>query len=180
MGKLKIKVKRINKNLPLPAIIDKGDWIDLRSSETVTLKAPKAGTLKRHTVNGVKESYRDVTFDTKLIKLGVAMELPAGCEAHVVSRSSTYGDFVMILANAKGIIDQPYKGDKDEWKYKAVAFGDTTIHEGDRICQFRVVLSQKATFWQKLKYFFSSGIEIVEVDSLDNPNRGGNGTTGIK
>lgn len=175
--KLKIKVKRINKNLPLPEIIDKGDWIDLRSSEEVTLKAPQAGRLN-NTKNG--DALRDVVFDTKLIRLGVAMELPAGCEAHVVSRSSTYGDFTMILANAKGVIDQPYKGDKDEWRYKAIAFGHTTIHEGDRICQFRIVPSQKATLWQKLRYLLSSGVKIVEVDRLGNPDRGGIGTTGIQ
>ena len=178
--KLKVKVKRINKNLPLPEIIDKGDWIDLRSSETVTLKAPQAGTLKRHTVNGVEESHRDVTFDTKLIRLGVAMELPAGCEAVALSRSGTFKNFGVVLANGEGVIDQPYCGDNDEWRYNAIAFRDTTINEGDRICQFRIQLSQKATVWQKIKWLLSSGVEIVEVDSLDNPNRDGIGSTGIK
>lgn len=178
--KLKIKVKRINKNLPLPEVIDKGDWIDLRASETVHLNAPQAGTLKRHTVNGVEVSHRDVTFESKLIGLGVAMQLPAGFEASVLSRSSTYKNFSVILANGKGVIDQPYCGDNDEWKFNAIALTDTIINEGDRICQFRIQLSQKATLWQKIKWLLSSGVEIVEVDELGNPNRGGIGTTSIK
>ena len=55
-----------------------------------------------------------------------------------------------------------------------------SIKKGDRICQFRIQLSQKATFWQKLKWLFSSGIELVEVDSLNNKSRGGFGSTGVK
>lgn len=178
--KLKIKVKRINKNLPLPEIIDKGDWIDLRSSESVPFTAPQASVLKRHTVDGVEEGHRDVTFDTKLIRLGVAMQLPKGFEAVVLPRSGTYKNFGVILANSEGVIDQPYCGGNDEWRYNAVALRDTVIHEGDRICQFRIQLSQKATMWQKLKWLFSSGVKIVEVEKLNNPDRSGIGSTGVQ
>ena len=54
------------------------------------------------------------------------------------------------------------------------------MHKGDRICQFRIQLSQKATMWQKIKWLLSSGIELVEVDDLGNENRLGFGSTGIK
>lgn len=178
--KLKIKVKRINKNIPLPEVTEKGDWIDLRASETVHLNAPQAGTLKRHVINGTEVSHRDVTFDSQLIKLGVAMQLPKGFEASTLSRSSTYKNFFVILANSKGVIDQLYCGDNDEWRFHALAFNDTTINEGDRICQFRIQLSQKATMWQKIKWLLSSGVEIIEVDELDNPDRKGIGSTGIR
>lgn len=178
--KLKIKVKRINKNIPLPEVIDKGDWIDLRAAETVTLNAPQANILKRHKVKGVEERHRDVEFDSRLIRLGVAMQLPKGFEAVALSRSSTYKNFGVILGNSEGVIDQPYCGDNDEWRFNAIAFRDTTINEGDRICQFRIQLSQKATMWQKIKWLLSSGIEIVEVDELGNPDREGIGITGIK
>lgn len=177
--KLKIKVKRINKNIVFPSIIDKGDWVDLRSAETVYLNAPQASTLKRHTVNGVEESHRDVSFDSKLIKLGVAMQLPKGFEAVVLPRSSTYKILGIILGNMQGVIDNSYCGNNDEWRFNAIAFKDTVIYEGDRICQFRIQLSQKATFWQKLKWLLSSGIEIIEVDNLSDLNRGGIGTTGL-
>ena len=178
--KQKIKVKRINKNIPLPEVIEKGDWIDLRAAETVHLSAPQAGTLKRHTVDGVEVSHRDVTFDSKLIGLGVAMQLPKGLEAVALSRSGSFKNFGVILANSEGVIDQPYCGDNDEWRFNAIALRDTTINEGDRICQFRVQLSQKATMWQKIKWLLSSGIEIVEVDELDNPDREGIGSTGTR
>lgn len=178
--KLKIKVKRINKNIPLPEVIDKGDWIDLRASETVTLHAPQASVLKRHTVNGVEYSHRDVTFDSKLIGLGVAIQLPKGFEAVVVPRSSTYKKFHIIQANHIGVIDNSYCGDNDEWKFPAIALKDTVINEGDRICQFRIQLSQKATMWQKLKWLFSSSIRIVEVEYLGEADRGGFCTTGVK
>lgn len=177
--KLKIKVKRINKNLPLPEIIDKGDWIDLRASETVTLKAPQAGVLKKRVVDGKETSLRDVEFNTKLIKLGVAMELPKGFEALVNPRSGT-PKLKIFQTNSQAVIDNSFNGESDEWRYWMTALGETTINEGDRICQFRIQLSQKATFWQKLKWFFSSGVKIVEVDELNNPNRDGIGSTGLK
>lgn len=178
--KLKIKVKRINKNIPLPKVTEKGDRIDLRSSKTITFEGPQAGTLKRHRIKGTEVAHRDVEFNCFPIPLGVAMQLPAGFEAVIHPRSSTFKNFGITLANCEGIIDQPYCGDNDEWKFTAIAFKDTVIQEGDRICQFRIQLSQKATVWQKIKWLFSSGIKIVEVDELDNPNRGGIGSTGIK
>lgn len=178
--KLKIKVKRINMLLDLPEIIEKGDWIDLRASENVIMHAPQAGTLKRHKVDGKEESHRDVEFDLKLIPLGVAMKLPKGLEAVVLPRSSTYKKFGITQTNSMGVIDNTYCGNNDEWKYPAIALRDTVIHEGDRICQFRIQLSQKATFWQKLRWFFSSGVKIVEVESLDDIDRGGFCTTGVK
>ena len=178
--KLKIKVKRINKNIPLPEVIDKGDWIDLRAAETVTLNAPQANILKRYKVKGVEERHRDVEFDSRLIRLGVAIQLPKGFEAVVVPRSSTYKKFHIIQANHIGVIDNSYCGDNDEWKFPAIALKDTVINEGDRICQFRIQLSQKATMWQKLKWLFSSGIRIVEVESLGEADRGGFCTTGVK
>lgn len=177
--KLKIKVKRINKNIPLPEVIDKGDWIDLRAAETVTLNAPQANILKRHKVKGVEERHRDVEFDTKLIKLGVAMELPAGYEAQVLPRSGA-PKLNIFQTNSEAVIDNSFNGENDEWRYWMTALADTTINEGDRICQFRIQLSQKATVWQKIKWLLSSGVEIVEVDELGNPDREGIGSTGIK
>ena len=178
--KLKIKVKRLNKNIDLPKIIDKGDFIDLRAAESVTMHAPQAGTLKRHKVNGSEFSHRDVEFDFKLIPLGVAMELPKGFIAVLTPRSSTFKKYGITQANSIGVIDQTYCGDNDEWKFPAIAYRDTLIPEGDRICQFEIRLSQKATVWQKLKWLLSSDIEIIEVESLEGTNRNGFGSTGVK
>lgn len=171
--KLKIKVKTLMGGC-LPKIIQKGDWVDLYCAETTELKAPQAGVLKRNT------NERDVTFEVTYIPLGVAMELPKGFEAIVLPRSSTPKNFGIMCANSMGVIDHSFKGNNDEWKFPAVTLRKTTIEKGDRICQFRIQLSQKATFLQKLKWLFSSGIELIEVKELSNNDRDGLGSSGTK
>jgi dUTP pyrophosphatase len=106
------------------------------------------------------------------------MKLPKGFEAIVAPRSSTFSKYKILQANSLGIIDSSYSGNEDEWKFPAIAFEDVAIDSNTRICQFRIQLSQKATVWQKLKWLLSSGIKIVEVDNLDDNNRGGFGSTG--
>lgn len=177
---MKIKIKRLNKDINFPTIINKGEWIDLRASQAVIMKGPQSGVLKRREIKGETISTRDVTFDTAMIPLGVAMELPKGFEAPVLPRSGTFKNFGIIMANSEGIIDNSYSGNDDEWKFPAIAFRPTAINVGDRICQFRIQLSQKATMWQKLKWLFSSKIELVEVDNLNDENRGGFSSTGVK
>ena len=115
-----IKIKYFTNEIDKVNKIDKGDWIDLRSAQTVELKAG----------------------EFKLIPLGVAMQLPEGYEAHVVPRSSTYKNFGIIQTNHCGIIDQSYCGDNDEWKFPAYALRDTIINVNDRICQFRIMKKQ--------------------------------------
>lgn len=164
---MKIKVKYHNPNCKFN-FISKGEWIDLRASKTVDFNAP---TLKE---NGT------ITFDSKLIPLGFSMELPKDFEAWVEPRSGTYKTWGLILANSKGIIDSSYSGNNDIWKFPAIALRGTTVLEGDRICQFRIMPSQKASIWTKIKWLFTNKIEFVEVDNLCNTNRGGFGSTGVK
>ena len=123
--------------------ISGGDWLDLRAAEEVTMKAG----------------------EFKMIPLGVAMELPKGYEAWVVSRSSTFKKHGVILVNSIGIIDEDYKGDNDEWNFLAYAMRDTVIPKNTRICQFRIIKHQPKLL-------------MVEVETLGNPDRGGIGSTG--
>ncbi len=102
----------------------------------------------------------------KLIPLGVAMELPKGYEAHIVPRSSTYKKFGIIQTNHQAVIDESYCGNNDQWLYPAYALRDTEIHKGDRICQFRIMEKQPE-------------ITFTEVETLDNEDRGGIGSTGV-
>ena len=44
---MKIKIKKINPNLKLPSFIDKGEWVDLRASNSVIMIAPQAGVAKK-------------------------------------------------------------------------------------------------------------------------------------
>ena len=163
----------LNKSIATPQIIDKGEWIDLRAAESIEYKGP-------YTIQARKDIERKVIFSHHVFPLGVAMELPKGYEAVVITRSSTFKNFNVILVNSEGVIDNPYNGDNDQWFAHLIAFGDGCISEGDRICQFRIQLSQKATRWQKLKWLFSNGVKIKIVESLDNSDRGGQGSTGIK
>ena len=172
--KLKIKVKVLNP-LCKPVITDNGDWIDLRSSVSMELRAAQAGVQYQEN----NEKYRDVFIPVTYIPLGVAIKLPDGFEAIVASRSSGPKKLGIFIPSGQGIIDNSYCGNTDEWMYVASSMNNTKIIEGNRICQFRIQLSQKATFWQKLKWLFSSGVELVFVDNLNNEARGGLGSSGI-
>lgn len=111
-----IRIKYFNNKINKIEKIQFGDWIDLRASEFIDMKAG----------------------EFKLIPLGVGMKLPDGYEAHIVPRSSTFKNFGIIAANHMGIIDNSYCGEEDEWKFPAIALRDTIITTNDRICQFRI------------------------------------------
>lgn len=142
---MKIKIKYLDDSIEKISVISKGDWTDLRAAETVTMK---------------KGEFR-------LIPLGVAMQLPAGWEAHVLPRSSTFKNFGIIQANSMGVIDNSYCGDNDWWFYPAIALRDTVINKNDRICQFRIMENQPQ-------------VEFETVEALEGADRGGFGSTGVK
>ena len=176
--KLKIKIKRFKNEkgeplVSLPKIIKKGEWVDLMAAQEVVLNAPQAGTLKGHDVK-----HRDVVSDVTYIPLGVAMKLPSGYEAIIASRSSAAKKIGVIMANGIGVVDQSFCGDGDQWMYPAIPLHKTSIALNTRLCQFRIQLSQKATTMQKIKWLFTSGIELVEVEALESNDRDGlgNGT----
>ena len=152
-----IKIKYTDSDLIRLEKIQKGCWIDLRAAEDVTLEKG----------------------DSKLINLGIAMELPVGYEAILVPRSSTFKNYGIIQTNGEGVIDgfstdekgnviqgTGYCGDNDIWKMPVYATRYTVIHKNDRICQFRIQKKQP-------------DIEFVEVEHLRNDNRGGFGSTGV-
>jgi len=111
-----IKIKYFDKEIDKIKKFSNGDWIDLRSAETVELK---------------KGEFR-------LIPLGVGMKLPNRYEANIVPRSSTYKNFKILQTNCFAVIDNSYSGDADEWKLPVIAMEDTVINKNDRICQFRI------------------------------------------
>ena len=123
--RIKYFTDKINK---LEYIDGKSDWIDLRASETVELKAG----------------------EFKLIPLGVAMELPKGYEAHVVPRSSTFKNYGLLQVNSCGIIDGSYCGDEDMWRMPVYATRDTVVNFNDRICQFRIMQNQPQIVFQEV------------------------------
>lgn len=148
-SKLTIKILYADHEIDKIKKIDKGDWIDLRAAETVEMKAG----------------------DFASISLGVAMEIPEGYEAHLVTRSSTFKkyhviqEYHVVQTNGVGIIDNSYKGDNDIWRLPVYATQDTIIKKNERIAQFRIM--------EKMPE-----VELVEVETLGNDDRGGFGSTG--
>ena len=139
-----IKVHYLSEEIEELRYIDgKSDWIDLRSARNISLKKG----------------------EFCLIPLGIAVELPAGYEAHIVPRSSTFKNFGIIQTNSMGIIDETYCGNGEQWHFPAYALRDTEIHVNDRICQFRIMEHQPA-------------LTFVKTERLAGQDRGGFGSTG--
>ena len=120
-----------------------GDWIDLKVAQDYSLKKG----------------------DFEILNLGVSMEIPAGYEAHLVPRSSTFKKYGILQTNGVGIIDNDYSGTDDIWGMPVYATRDIEITKGTRIAQFRIIRKQP-------------DIHFEYVDELENPNRGGFGSTG--
>lgn len=150
----KIKIKYHDNDLVKIEKFEMGDFIDLRAAEDVFIPLG----------------------EYKLISLGVSMQLPSGYYAEVVPRSSTFKNFGIIMSNSIGVIDESYCGDNDIWRFPAVCLVNKCkgvhskgvwIHKNDRICQFRIVKKMPTICFE-------------EVDMLDNKDRGGIGSSGVK
>ena len=125
-----IRIKYFTDQIEKLDYIDgKSDWIDLRASEDVELKAG----------------------DFAMIPLGVAMELPEGYEAHIAPRSSTFKNWGLLQTNSVGVVDRSYCGDKDMWRMPVYATRNTVIHTNDRVAQFRIMKNQPQIAFEEVK-----------------------------
>ncbi|KKS03142.1 MAG: Deoxyuridine 5'-triphosphate nucleotidohydrolase Dut [candidate division WWE3 bacterium GW2011_GWD2_42_11] len=101
------------------------------------------------------------------IPLNVALEIPQGCWVLLAARSSTH-KLGLIPANGIGIGDSDFSGDNDE--YKLIVYNVTnaavTVEKGTRVAQISVINYEK--------------MELEEVETLGNTDRGGIGSTGLK
>jgi len=158
-----IKILYHDKEMPKLKFVggEKSDWIDVRA---VGIQ-----------INGAPFPWRDEkklyynAGDTLKINLGISAELPAGYEAHLLPRGSTFKNYGIILTNSTGIIDESYKGPDDVWFATFYALKDGSIEQYDRIGQFRI--QEKMTDSR-------NSITLQEVEYLGNDNRGGEGSTG--
>ena len=99
---------------------------------------------------------------TEVFACGAVLVDPAIGEAGDVDTAVV----TLKFANgAMGVIDNSYCGDDDQWMFPAIAFQDTNIPKGTRICQFRIVEKQPP-------------VKFETVAHLTGPNRGGFGSTG--
>ena len=162
MDELTLKVKYLSPDIPKLQITTNGDWIDVYSAKSLFIK-----------------HHQHV-----LIPLGFALQLPEGYEAHLAPRSSLFKKTGLIVTNSVGVIDESYCGDDDEWKLavyclfpvernKHFAFADgskktytgSSVMTGDKIAQFRIMKKMPP-------------VRFEEVEHLENPSRGGFGSTG--
>ena len=103
----------------------------------------------------------------RLISLGVSMKLPEGYEAHIAPRSSSFAKWGFLQVNSVGVVDNSYSGTNDIWRLPVYATRDAVIEVNDRICQFRIM--------ERLPR-----VTFREVDALDETDRGGFGSTGVR
>lgn len=101
------------------------------------------------------------------VKLGFSMEMPEGKRANVYQRSGTRKNFGVLLTNHVGIIDNAYNGTDDQWMAEFYAIEDGQMKLGDRILQFEIV-------------DIMPKVEFDVVESFDNENRGGYGSSGVR
>jgi dUTP pyrophosphatase len=114
-----------------------------------------------------RETVTIAPHQTAFIPLNVIIKLPKGYHSILMPRSSMPKLGIMQI-NSIGLIDNNYCGEEDEFKLFVYNFTDhdVAIEKGTRIAQVEIHRTIKS--------------EIVEVDSLSDPSRGGFGTTGIK
>ncbi len=114
--KTTLKIKRLDKTLPLPKYQTKGAvGFDLYARETIKIKP----------------------FTPTLVPLNTIVKIPEGYMLVIASRSSLPLKKGLMLANSIGIIDQDYCGEKDEIKALVLNFTkkSVTVRKGERIAQ---------------------------------------------
>ncbi len=142
---MNIRIKRVDKDLPLPEYHTKGAAaFDIYAREDMTIEPQSLGRVPTNLV----------------------IETPAGYFLAVVPRSSTAKKKGLLIPHGIGIIDSDYAGDSDEILYQVYNFTDQPVDvtRGERIGQ-AVFLKYEQAEWQ-------------EVDTMDNEDRGGFGSTG--
>lgn len=126
---MKIRIKRFEKNLPLPEYkTEKAAAFDLIARKTTEIK-PK---------------------EIAYIPLNNAIETPEGYFLLIAPRSSTHKKG-LFMANSIGIIDPDYSGDEDEVKaaYYNLTEKPVIVEKGERIAQGAFVKIEKAD-WQEV------------------------------
>ena len=101
------------------------------------------------------------------VPMNVAIEIPNGFFVMMVPRSSTH-KLGLMSANGAGIFDRDYCGNNDEYHFITYNFTDkqVKVEKGTRLCQLLLIKCENFDF--------------EEVDEMNNIDRGGIGSTGIK
>lgn len=126
---MKVKIKRIDKSLPLPKYKTAGAAaFDFSSREEVVIAPQKVG----------------------YVPLNIIVATPPGHALHVFARSGTHKKG-LILANGVGIVDPDYSGPEDEIKAAYYNFSDSPVivERGERIAQ-GIIRRFEAVDWEEV------------------------------
>ncbi len=113
---MKVKIKRIDKELPLPIYETDGSvGFDISAREDVTISAKEIG----------------------MVPANLVVEVPKGYMLVVASRSSTPRKKGLTPPHGIGIIDHDYCGPEDEVKVLVYNFTDEEVHvkRGEKVAQ---------------------------------------------
>lgn len=124
---MRVKIKRIDKSLPLPVYETQGAvGFDLLA-RTETVIHPKG---------------------IELIPANVVVQVPKGYALILASRSSTPKKHGLTKPHGIGVIDQDYCGDEDELKIQVMNFTEksVTVARGTKIAQGIFVKVAKPSF----------------------------------
>ncbi len=120
LGRMKVKIKLVDKTLPLPTYQTEGSVaFDLYARKTTIIKP----------------------WQPTIIPANVIIEVPKGYFLMLASRSSTPIKKHLMVANGIGVIDEDYHGDKDEIGVQVLNFAkeDVMVERGERIAQALLV-----------------------------------------
>jgi dUTP pyrophosphatase len=128
---MKVKIKRIDKSLPLPAYETEGAVAFDLICRQETIVQPR---------------------DIARIPSNVVIEVPEGYMLVVTPRSSTPVKYGLLIPHGIGIIDNDYCGDGDEIKIQVLNFTDKpiTVPRGARIAQGVLVKIEKVS-WEEVE-----------------------------
>lgn len=142
---LRVKIKRIDKELPLPKYETGGSvFFDLRAREKVIVP-PR---------------------EIRLIPLNIVVETPPGYMLVVSPRSSTPLKKGLMIPQGIGVVDQDYCGEEDEVALPLYNFTEkeVIVEKGDRIIQAGFVRVDKAEW-----------IEVEKMERLTRGGFGSTG-----
>ncbi|MDD4027231.1 MAG: dUTP diphosphatase [Candidatus Shapirobacteria bacterium] len=123
---MKLKIKRFDKNLPLPVHKTSGAVaVDLYSRLDVDIES------------------KEITY----IPMNVAIKVPDGYFVLLAPRSSTHKLGIQGI-NGVGIMDRDYCGNEDEYHFAVRNFTDSPIHieKGTRLCQLLLIKCENFEF----------------------------------
>ena len=142
---MKLKIKKLTNSATIPAYAHPGDaGLDLCSAESCRLSPG----------------------ETKLVRTGLAVELPSGTEAQVRPRSGLALNCQITVLNTPGTVDEGYRG---ELGVILINHGTKVfeVHEGMKIAQIVV------------KPVLRVEVEVVDELSDSKRGEGGFGSTGV-